>query len=143
MVEDRRKDSLNDSRNGANPSSDFRRIEVITGVARRRRWTDDEKARIVSESFEPGVGVSAVARRYGLYPSLIYGWRRHFCCEADGKPSLSVGASFVPVVMNDEQKPIRSDGVIEVVLGVVTVRVTGAVDGASLHQVLDAVRRLG
>jgi transposase len=42
----------------------FRRIEVITGVGRRRRWTDEEKAWIVAESLDPAVTVSAVARRY-------------------------------------------------------------------------------
>jgi transposase-like protein len=43
----------------------FRRIEVITGVGRRRRWTDEEKAWIVAESLDPATTVSAVARRYG------------------------------------------------------------------------------
>src|SRR5215208_2937692 len=45
----------------------FRRVEVITGVGRRRRWTDEEKAWIVAESLDPTTTVSAVARRYGLH----------------------------------------------------------------------------
>src|SRR4051794_26920991 len=46
----------------------FRRIEVITGVGRRRRWTDEEKAWIVAESLDPAAtSASAVARRYGLH----------------------------------------------------------------------------
>src|SRR5918912_4245349 len=45
----------------------FRRIEVITGVGRRRRWTDEEKAWIVAESLDPATTTSAVARRYGLH----------------------------------------------------------------------------
>ena len=44
----------------------FRRFEVITGVGRRRRWTDEDKARIVAESLDPATTASAVARRYGL-----------------------------------------------------------------------------
>ena len=50
-------------------ADEFRRLEVITGVARRRRWTDEEKAWIVAESLDPAATVSAVARRYGLHPS--------------------------------------------------------------------------
>src|SRR3954447_22713633 len=46
----------------------FRRVEVITGVGRRRRWTGEEKAWIVAESLDPASTVSAVARRYGLHP---------------------------------------------------------------------------
>ena len=41
----------------------FRRLEVITGVGRRRRWTDEEKARIMAESLDPATTPSAVARR--------------------------------------------------------------------------------
>src|SRR3954451_19965605 len=41
----------------------YRRIELITGVARRRRWTAAEKAALVAESLEPGVNISALARR--------------------------------------------------------------------------------
>ena len=44
----------------------FRRIEVITGVGRRRRWTGEEKAWIVAESLDPATTVPAVARRHGL-----------------------------------------------------------------------------
>ncbi len=41
-------------------ADEFRRIEVITGVGRRRRWTDEEKAWIVAESLDPATTVSAV-----------------------------------------------------------------------------------
>ena len=50
----------------------FRRLEVITGVGRRRRWTDEEKAWIVAESLDPATTTSAVARRYGLHPSQLF-----------------------------------------------------------------------
>ena len=74
MLKDSRKDSVTDSRyfDGApvEASSDLRRIEVIAGVERRRRWSDEEKVRIVTESFRPGLGVSVVARQYGVSPSL-------------------------------------------------------------------------
>jgi len=46
------------------------RVEIITSVQRRRRWTASEKVRIVEETFEPGMTVSLVARRHGVAPAL-------------------------------------------------------------------------
>ena len=54
----------------------FRRLEVITGVGPRRRWTDEDKARIVAESLDPATTASAVARRHGLYVSQLFAWRQ-------------------------------------------------------------------
>jgi transposase len=48
-------------------------IEVITSVQRRRRWTAEEKERLVAASLEPDTGVSAVARQAGIHPSQLYG----------------------------------------------------------------------
>ena len=45
------------------------RVEIITSVQRRRRWTAAEKVRIVEETFEPGMTVSLVARRHGVAPN--------------------------------------------------------------------------
>ena len=50
----------------------MRRIEVITGVERRRRWSAEEKARIVAESYEPSMTVSEVARRHGLNANQLF-----------------------------------------------------------------------
>ena len=55
---------------------EFQRIEVITGVARRRRWTSEQKLKMVEESFRSGETVSVVARRHGLAPNLLFRWRR-------------------------------------------------------------------
>jgi transposase len=52
------------------------RIDVITGVERRRRWSDDQKRALVAAAFAPGAVVSAVARRADICTSLIYRWRR-------------------------------------------------------------------
>ena len=54
----------------------FRRVEVISGVARRRRWARSEKARIVAESYAPGASATAVAVRHGLHRNQIFAWRR-------------------------------------------------------------------
>ena len=48
-----------------------RRIEVFTGAGRRRAWTQEEKAAIVAESFDPNTSVSQVARNHGLTPTQL------------------------------------------------------------------------
>ena len=53
-----------------------RRVEIFTGAGRRRRWTEQEKAAIVAESFEDGVRAWHVARRHGLTPQQLFTWRR-------------------------------------------------------------------
>jgi transposase len=57
-------------------SDTFSRVEVITGVARRRRFTTEQKLAIVSETVQPGMSISYVARRHALSPSLVFRWRR-------------------------------------------------------------------
>jgi len=57
-------------------SDEYQRIEIITGTERRRRWSVDEKLRIVEETLVSGDSVSAVARRHGVAPNLLYCWRR-------------------------------------------------------------------
>src|SRR5438046_835140 len=52
------------------------RVEIITSVQRRRRWTAAEKVRMVEETFEPGMTVSLVARRHGVAPNQLFTWRR-------------------------------------------------------------------
>jgi transposase len=50
--------------------------EVLSGVQRWRRWTLEEKVRIVEETYLPGIGVSLVARQHGISGSLVFTWRR-------------------------------------------------------------------
>ena len=57
-------------------SDTFSKVEVITGVARRRRFATDLKLAIVAETMLPGMSISYVARRHGLSPSLVFRWRR-------------------------------------------------------------------
>jgi transposase len=67
----------------------FRRVEVITSVQRRRRWSVAEKVRLVEEAMQPGMSVSYVARRAGISPSQLFAWKRrmleggHAAVEAD------------------------------------------------------------
>jgi transposase len=57
-------------------SDTFSKVEVITGVARRRRFTTEQKLAIVAETMQPGMSISYVARQQGLSPSLVFRWRR-------------------------------------------------------------------
>lgn len=57
-------------------SDPFSKVEVSSGVARRRRFSTDLKLAVVAETMQPGMTISYVARRHGLSPSLVFRWRR-------------------------------------------------------------------
>ena len=108
----------------------IRRIEVITGVERRREWSDEEKQTIIAESSQDGVVISDVARRHGLRPQQLFNWRNEF---RKGEARLICGGTpaFTPVMIADERPSaapaevviLVSDApLIEIVLGGVTVR---------------------
>ena len=70
------------------------RVEVITSVQRRRRWSAEEKARIVQETYAPGMSVSLVARRHGIAPNQLFSWRRLY---AEGALSaVGAGEEVIP-----------------------------------------------
>jgi transposase len=70
------------------------RVEVITSVQRRRRWTAEEKARIVQETYAPGMSVSLVARQHGIAPNQLFAWRRLY---AEGALSaVGAGEEVIP-----------------------------------------------
>jgi transposase len=58
------------------------RVEVITSVQRRRRWSAEEKAAMVQETWAPGMSVSLVARRHGIAPNQLFTWRRLYASGA-------------------------------------------------------------
>ena len=114
----------------------FRRMEVITGVARRRRWRAEEKARIVAESYAPGASGTTVALRYGLHRNQLFSWRRQFHDSAEGRAVPP--PQFVPVAIADEGEMGR----IELSCAGVTIRVGGGFDAGDLRRVLLVVREL-
>jgi transposase len=70
------------------------RAEVITSVQRRRRWSAEEKARLVQETYAPGMSVSLVARQHGIALSQMFSWRRLY---AEGALSaVGAGEEVVP-----------------------------------------------
>jgi transposase len=131
-----------------------RRIEVITGVERRRKWSAQEKAAIVAESLTEGAVVSDVARRHGLSPQQVFGWRARLRDALEGSASDAAPA-FVPAIVEDEP-PSPAAAVlpaavamgaadvnpapIEIALGGVIVRVRGEADPRALMTVLKALR---
>src|SRR5690242_19458598 len=85
----------------ADAKAGFRRIEVLTGPARRRRWSASEKGRIVAETLAPGGSVSEVARRWQVRPQQVFTWRREARAGFLALPVEAtelVQASFVPLV---------------------------------------------
>ena len=77
---------------------EFRRIELLTGPARRRRWSEAEKARIVAETLVPGAVVSAIARRWQVCPQQVFGWRRAARAGDLALPTKPERPAFVPIV---------------------------------------------
>ena len=70
------------------------RVEVVTSVQRRRRWSAEEKARMVQETYAPGMSVSVIARQHGIAPNQLFTWRRLY---AEGALSaVGAGEEVVP-----------------------------------------------
>jgi hypothetical protein len=69
-------------------SNDPSRIEFITGRERRQRYTAEHKLRLVEETMQPGMAVSAVARLHGVSPSLLFKWRQ--LMSESGRTAVSV-----------------------------------------------------
>ena len=109
-------------------------------VGRRRRWPEALKRQIVAETRAPGASVSVVARRYDVNANQVFKWRRQY----EG-PSCSGDPRLVPVSLGTaaeraapETPPVGTIA-IDLVSGA-RVRISGAVDGAVLRQVLEHLR---
>ena len=85
MKNDSHNDTHQDSRKG---DERYRRVELITGTTRRLRRSDEERARILAESFEPGANIAAVARRHGVNGGLLHYWRKR--AKAEGREAAAV-----------------------------------------------------
>lgn len=121
------------------------RLEVVE-TGRRRRWSIEEKLRIVSESLSGPRLASATARRHGISPSLLFSWRRAFqaglLVSSDGNPG------FVPVrVVPDAWPSSLNDaggmnGRMEIVLhSSRRIIVDAGVDAAALARVIAVLER--
>ena len=91
------------------------RVEIITSVQRRRRWTAAEKVRMVEETFEPGMTVSLVARRHGVAPNQLFTWRR--LARAGRLIEVEEAATFAPAIISREAPSTSSPSFPERVEG--------------------------
>ena len=79
-------------------------VTVFSGPERRRRWSDEERLRIVAEAFAPGARVADVCRRHDVSSGLIYTWRRKL---------LDSGAAQEADVSDALPTPVFAEAVIE------------------------------
>ena len=122
---------------------EYRRVEILTGPGRRRRWSAEDKARIVAETLVPGARVSEVARRWQLSSQQVFGWRRAArLSTATTTTVMDITSGFVPIVTEASSVTTAAKAsVIEVRLAGAVVRVaSGMGDAAQLTAVLRAVR---
>ncbi len=115
------------------------RVEVITSVERRRRWSHEDKERLVAASFEPGANVSAIARRAGVHSSQLFRWRRQLCTRSD--PAVSFSAVMV------NSAPVTAAitpaaGLIEIEFTGARVKISGAADPTTTAAVIGALAGL-
>jgi transposase len=145
-------DSHNDTHQDTRKGDErYRRVELITGTTRRLRRSDEERARILAESFEPGANISAVARRHGVNGGLLHYWRKRakaLACET----TTTQAPLFIPVAVAEasdaavgetaaESASRRPMIEIEIETAGARVRVPEGVDAKTLSVVLAALRR--
>jgi transposase len=130
-----------------NAKGGYRRVEVLTGPGGRRKWSDADKARIVTEAARPGTVVSEIARRWQVTPQRVFEWRRQ-ARKALAATMAGAEPAFVPIVpmaelaAADAAAPAccRSGARIEVRLAGAELRIAPGTDPALLSMVLRAIR---
>jgi transposase len=125
---------------------EFRRVELLTGPGRRRRWSAEAKAQIVAETLVPGARVSEVARRWQVCSQQVFGWRRATRHDLQTVSTQFSAPAFVPIVTEaippeTVERAASAAPVIEVKLAGAVVRVVPGMDDAGrLTTVLRAIR---
>ena len=124
-------------------STQVERLGVVE-TGRRRRWTDDEKLKVVLESMQAPRAISSTARRYGISRALLLNWRRSFCTEPDSTAEQQSG--FVPAMVVADPAPsvpaVPASGRMVIEIGRDRrVIVDAGVDGAALARVLAILER--
>jgi len=135
---------LKASPDGYGPSDDraMARVEVISGIERRRRWSEEQKRAIVAESFAPGAVVSEVARRADVSPGQIYRWRQELRAAVAGFAPLLIAAPDNPTSNGVEGRRFCGGPAIEVKFaGKIVVRIPGSIPAELAAAVVKALSR--
>jgi len=142
-------DGVTESARKSAPSSTRRSlVGVVTRGEPRRRWSEENRARILAEAMAPGAIASHVARRFGVSTGRLYTWRKAMLLRsaACGGQQALAKADFAEVRLSTQNsKPslpslIPATGMMEITLpGGALIRVDAAVDGAALGRVLAAL----
>jgi transposase len=125
-------------------------VEVITSVERRRRWSRDDKERLVAACLEPDAVLSEIARLAGIHVSQLFRWRKELCQIEEPRPETA--STLVPVIVSEAapavqpaapETPVpprrkRSDVMIDLGRGR-RVRVDSDIDTEALGRILDCV----
>ena len=126
------------------------RGEVMSGPARRRRWSAEEKAALVAEASRPGMSLSLVARRYAIARSVLLRWRRQHGDPAPRSGFVAVRVAPAPATLPAAPSPRRAAregsssgaGLMEIALGSgMVIRFGGDVDVGVLARVVEALGR--
>lgn len=130
----------------------IQRIEVLTGPERRRKWSTEDKERIVAESYSGTDSVSRLARRHGLLPQQLFGWRR------DARRSAALPAFATAALSPVAQAKTKHAGLpgrakprasriarstllaVEISAGAITVRVRGGADSGMVAAIVRALK---
>ena len=119
------------------------RVEIRTGVGRRRRWSEEQKGRIVAESYHAGAVVSEVARRHEISPQHLFAWRKAARAGLLALPGEE-GPMFVPVVTSGDSSAMagkpRESRLIKIEVAGAVVHAERGVDLGFLTDVLRAVK---
>jgi transposase len=118
----------------------FGRVEIRTGVGRRRRWTAQEKGRIVAEALNSGVPVAEIARRHDMSSQHLFNWIR---AAKEGRLALPAdeGAVFVPIVTaaTDIREASNAAASMTIEIGIRNF-VVRAVPGIDMRLLIDVLR---
>jgi transposase len=95
------------------------RVEVITSVQRRRRWSAQDKQALVEEAEQAGMSISAVARKYGIHSNQLFRWRK--LVQEGAFTAVRAGEEVVPLSeVKELRAPVRE---LERLLGKKTMEV--------------------
>ena len=119
------------------------RMTLISGAERRRRWSEEDRARILAAISEPGAVIAEVARREDVCTSLVFKWRRELreAVEADASGFAPVVIEPAAAAPSSSTSSNSASAVIEVELKEARVRIHADAPSSAIAAALKALRR--